>query len=386
MKKRRERKMKKRLFTSCLFVLVALAGYLAFTAINPATNIAVAAKGIYSGTIYVAGMGGHFATFDLTVDPNNAENPLIIKNLDRIVVGQKATHPVHDPRIDISDKNAIFWATNVLDPNGQMHMGKSNAGTGDVMKDMALSPDKRSPATKPPAYCASGQTEKHYLPVFMGTEGYVDVVDKATLGNKHRLFVSDLGYKPGSYQFVHGTNSQDMKKFLVVINLVADGKPNGKTDIILVDMQSLENGQWKLLAKNTLSGEPGKTIPFRMNFTNDGKHIYQAAADRFWVIDAATLKLVDERIMPADNQSHDALPTTDGKYAVLTVRNLAPAFDKEGKQIEGKEITDGAIMLYDADAKKLVGKPVSICQACHKNSKRGDKSAALCGINANWKN
>jgi len=90
-------------------------------------------------------------------------------------------------------------------------------------------------------------------------------------------------------------------------------------------------------------------------------------------------------MMPAKAENHDVLPTSDGKYAVLSVRSPAPAIDKEGKIIEGKEITDGVIMLYDADAKKLVGKSVSTCQACHKNNKRGDKSAALCGINGNWK-
>jgi len=107
----------------------------------------------------------------------------------------------------------------------------------------------------------------------MGTEGYVDVVDKATFDIKHRMFVSDIGYKPGSYLFVHGSNSPDMKKFIVAINLMAEGKGNGKTDLLLVDLPSLEEGKWKVLAKNTLSGEPGKTISFRMNFTNDGKYI-----------------------------------------------------------------------------------------------------------------
>lgn len=378
--------MKKRLLLIMFVSVAVFVGYLTFTIVDSKTHVATAAKGTYSGVIYVAGMGGHFSTFDLTIDPNNTDNPLTVKNLDKIEIGTKKTHPTHDPRIDANDRNTMFWSTYVLDPNGKMHLGKSDLKTGEVIKDVALTPDKRSPGTKPPVYCASGQTQKYYMPVFMGTEGYVDVVDKGTLENKHRLFVSDIGYKAGSYQFVHGTNSPDMKKFLIAVNQVVEGKGNGKVDLVLVDLPSLENGQWKVLAKNTLSGEPEKTIPFRMNFTNDGKYIFQAVADRFWVIDASTLKLVDEKMMPENAQNHDALPTSDGKYAVITIRALAPAIDKEGKIIAGKDITDGVIMLYDADAKKLVGNSVSTCQACHKNNKRGDKSAALCGINGNWKN
>jgi hypothetical protein len=51
---------------------------------------------------------------------------------------------------------------------------------------------------------------------------------------------------------------------------------------------------------------------------------------------------------------------------------------------DAKAITDGLLMLYDADAKKIVGK-VSICQGCHKGMGMGDKVAILCGIDANWK-
>lgn len=377
--------MKKKLFVGMLAAVLGFAGYLSFTIVDSKTSVATAAKGTYSGVMYMAGMGGHFSTFDLTIDPNNAENPLTVKNLDKVEIGTKKTHPTHDPRIDANDRNILFWSTYVLDPNGKMHIGKSDLRTGDVIKDVALTPDKRSPGTKPPVYCSSGQSQKHYMPVFMGTEGYVDVIDKATLDIKHRMFVSDIGYKPGSYQFVHGTNSSDMKKFLVALNQTVEGKSNGKIDLVLVDLPSLENGQWNVLAKNTLSGEPEKTITFRMSFTNDNKQIFQSVADRFWVIDASTLKLVDEKMMTDGGQNHDAKPTPDGKYAVLTIRALAPSIDKEGKAIEGKEITDGVIMLYDADAKKLVGKSVSTCQACHKTQKRGDKNAVLCGIDGNWK-
>jgi hypothetical protein len=53
--------------------------------------------------------------------------------------------------------------------------------------------------------------------------------------------------------------------------------------------------------------------------------------------------------------------------------------------LPGKSITDGVFMLYDADAKKLVGKAASTCQSCHKEIGLGDKSAVLCGLDAHWK-
>ena len=135
-------------------------------------------------------------------------------------------------------------------------------------------------------------------------------------------------------------------------------------------MAALENGKFKQVAKNTLKGEPDKTITFRQYFSNDGKYIFQSAGDRLWVLDAKTLAKVDEKMMPAGSQLHDAQPTPDDKFALLTVRHVTEGCDVEGKPIkkEGKDvdITDGVFMLYDAGAKKLHEKSTSTCLACHK--------------------
>lgn len=381
--------MKKRAVLFLSLAVIAFAAYLAFTLLGSGTSLATAAKKAYSATIYVAGHGGHFAKSNVTIDPNSADDPLKISDLDRVLIGTNKTHPTHDPRIDSDDRTVLFWSTYIADPDGKMHMGKSDLKTGNVIKDVVLTPDPKAPGKKPPLYCASGQSRQYYLPVFMGAEGYIDVVDKKTLEVKHRVFVSDLGYKAGSYKFVHGTSSPDMKKFLIVVNQAAEGKGTGKVDFILVDMASLEGGKLKELAKNTLTGEPDKTLTFRMNFSSDGRYIFQSAADRFWLIDTATLKVVDEKMVPDGGQLHDAIPTPDGKYAILTVRSLAPACGADGNPLTGdqkKDVTDGTLMLYDADAKKLHSKTVSTCQACHKGMGLGDKTAILCGIDANWKN
>ncbi len=379
----------KKAFVVLTISAVVVMGYLAFTTVDSATPVAIAAGKTYSGTTYVAGMGGHFAKAEVTIDPSNENEPIKVTNLDRIVIGDKTTHPTHDVRIDSNDPNTIFWSTYVLDPKGKMHVGKSDLRTGNVIKDVAMDPDASAAGAKPPLYCASGQSKKFYMPVFMGQEGYVDVIDKATMDAKQRVWVRDLGYVKGTYKFTHGINSPDMKSFLLVLNQAAEGKGNGSIDFILIDMASLEKGKMKQIAKATLKGEPDKTITFRQYFSNDGKRIYQSAGDRLWVLDAKTLALIDEKMMPAGNQIHDAQTTPDDKYAMLTVRTVTAGCDADGKALikdgKGVDITDGTLMLYDADAKKLNEKSTSVCLSCHKGMGLGDKNSVLCGLDTNWK-
>ncbi len=339
----------------------------------------------YAATIWVAGHGGHFAQADVVIDPNDAANPVKVKGLEQVNIGNTDSHKLHDVRLD-PDGKTLFWSTYALDKEGKLHVGKSDAKTGKVIQDVAFLPDDRAPMKSGPAYCASGQSKSAFMPVFMGSEGYVDVYDKATLKRNHRMFISDLGYKAGSYMFVHGTNSHDMKRFLVTVTLKGDdGKMNGKQDLVMLDLPSLEKGKFKELARTTLVGEPGKTIAFRQYFTTDDKLIFQAAADRVWVVDSKTLKLVDEKMTKGFGENHDVTPTPDGKYALLTLRTSdTPSCDEKGNPSPDKKITDGAVLLYDFHAKALVGKPVSVCFGCHKDAGKGDKNAVLCGIAARF--
>lgn len=375
--------MKKALLVALVLSLVA-GGYLAFTTVDTKISVATAAKHTYSGTSYVAGMGGHFAAATFTIDPNNEAEPISISKLDRIVIGDKTSHPTHDARIDDQDPTKMFWSTYILDANKKQHVGITDLTTGKVIFDKAMDPDPRSKGEKPPVYCASGQSKNNYLPVFMGSEGYVDVFDKKTMDHKKRVFVDGLGYKAGSYVFVHGINSNDYKKFLITMTMKGeDGKANGAIDFVLVDLPAMEKGEWKVLAKATHKGEPGKTITFRMYFSTDDKLIFQSAADRFWLLDGNNLKMVDEKMTAGQN--HDAQPTADGKYAILTYRTSdTQGCDVEGKPID-KKITDGVLALYDVDAKKIYTKTASVCFACHRSMGMGDKNSVLCGIDTAFK-
>jgi hypothetical protein len=153
-----EETMKKKIYIVACITAIAFFSYLAFTAANSKTQTATAAKMMYTGTIYVAGHGGHFAKADVTIDPANAKEPIKVTKLDRIIIGDKITHQTHDARIDAEDKNLMFWSTYKLDPNNKVHVGKSDLKTGNVIKDVALDIDAR---TKGPAplYCGSDRSK-----------------------------------------------------------------------------------------------------------------------------------------------------------------------------------------------------------------------------------
>jgi hypothetical protein len=356
--------------------LLFLGGYFVFSALDSKAPAAVAAKKTYRGTVYVAGMGGHFAKADLTIDPNNTEQPITVNNLNMISIGTKLTHPTHDPRIDYANRDILYWSTYKLDPEGNLHVGKTELKTGMVIKDVAMPKPDRAVWTGA-NYCASGQSKTSFIPISMANEGYVDIIDKKTLKLEHRIFMSDLGYKPGTYTFAHGTNTPDMKRFLLTLNLSPEGhqKWTGNTELIMLDMAAIEKGKIKILARNTITGTAGKTITFRQNFSPDGRYIFQSGADRGYLIDGKTLTVLD-RITEIPGENHDIIGTPDAKYAVMTLRENI-------KDKDGKEIVDGRLLLYDVNARKVVGKSVSVCYACHQNMGQG--SAVLCGIDANWR-
>jgi len=142
-------------------------------------------------------------------------------------------------------------------------------------------------------------------------------------------------------------------------------------------MAELEKGVLKVVKQATITGgNPKNTITFRMYYTPDSKYILQSANDMFYVIDAQTLALVAKENRQ-DGMNHDAFPTPDSKFAILTLR-------KKG-QWEGcsEPIQDGTIQLYDIENKKLLGGSVSVCYACHQGEKI-QKDAILCGLEGNW--
>jgi hypothetical protein len=380
--------MKKVLSTVGVLSLVAGA-YLTLSTVNSFTPVADASspkQPTYSGTLYVAGMGGHFSKADVSINPNNQAAPITVNSVEMVDIGG-AGYPTHDARIDASDRNTMYWSTYKLDTwkdknakGGNLHVGKTDLKTGEVVADTAFPAPERAKWTGA-NYCASGQSASSYIPVSMANEGYIDVFDKKTMQLKHRVFFDDLGIKAGETTFAHGMNTPDMKKFLLTVNHTPDGftKWTGNTKLMYLDMAALEQGKAVKLAEAMITGKPkdasGGTITFRQYFTNDGKYLLQSGADRGYLIDAETLKVLDE-ITPLPGENHDIIPTPDGKFAVMTLREKA-------KDFEGNDSVDGTILLYDIENRHTVGSSASVCFACHKGEGLG--KAILCGLDANWK-
>ena len=380
--------MKKILSTVGVLALVAGA-YMTLSTVNNYSPVATAeasGKTVYNGTLYVAGMGGHFSVADVTIDPNNTAAPITVNSTEMLDIGG-AGYPTHDARIDVNDKNTMYWSTYKLDTwkdkgakGGNLHVGKSNLKTGEVIADVAFPAPERAVWTGA-NYCASGQSATSYMPISMANEGYIDVYDKATMKLNHRIFLDDLGIKAGETTFAHGTNTPDMKKFLLTVNETPTGftKWTGNTRLMYLDMAALEKGKLVKLQEAVITGKPkdakGGTITFRQYFSQDGKYIFQSGADRAYLIDAATLKVLDE-ITPLPGEAHDMMPTPDGKYAVITLREKA-------KDFEGNDSVDGTVLLYDVEARATVGSTASVCFSCHTGE--GIGKAILCGLDANWK-
>ena len=358
---------------------------------------ATAGAANYSGTAYVAGMGGHFAKAVFTIDPK-AETPITLDELDMINVGDGKTHPIHDARIDNNDRNTIYWSTYKPDAaaNNSYHYGKSDLKTGKVLVDKTFAIPAKTLSTKA-GYCASAQTKDFFMPMSMNKPGYISIIDKKTMEMKHNIFLegTEADIK-GGVKYTHGINSPDMKEILITLN-EADVTPDnkelgdgiGKMHLFVLDAKELEQGKVKVLRKGVADGNAKKTISFRQYYSPDGKYIANATGDILFLIDAKTLKTVSSVTMAPLEETHDAIFTPDSKYVMLTTRTKAilPGCKDPAKPADGEWRMDGQVRLFDVDAKKMVGKATSTCLKCHDDQLGTGEDAPhaiLCGLDVNW--
>lgn len=351
----------------------------------------------YEATFYVAGMGGHFAKAECSINPA-AETPITCNKLTKIDIGDSFTHPVHDARIDNMDRNTMFWSTYKIDQEtGMTHVGKTDLRTGEVLQDVDVPTADRVKQTKA-MYCASGQTENYFMPITMSNPSYIDVFSKQDLQMKQRVFLEGTEADPKvPYKYFHGTTSPDMSKMLITINesdstsLSNYGNGVGKMHMKILDTKALEKGKVKLLASGIADGNKKSTISFRQYWSNDSSMIANATGDILFLIDANTLEVIDAETMPALEQTHDAMFTPDDRYIVATSRTKAIyADDCQDRTKPGPDeyLMDGELKLYDVKAKKFIGKATSVCLACHeKEIGAGEDGvhAVLCGLDGEYK-
>jgi hypothetical protein len=340
----------------------------------------------YEATIYVAGMGGHFAKAEVTIDPGAAQ-PIKVNNLAKIDIGSRADHPTHDARIDNLDRDTMFWSTYLIDEEaGGVHVGKTDLKTGEIILDMVVDVPPQATNTKS-MYCASGQSEKSFIPITMTSKAYIDVFDKSDLKRTQRVFLEGTEAETGPYKYYHGNSSTDMKKLLIIKN-AADkdhGKPSGKVDLVELDMAALEKGEVKVLNKGVVAGSPD-TVTFRAYYSPDDSMVAASGGDVMFLIDAKTLEPIDVEPMANLEQNHDAMFTPDGKYVIATSRTKQPGPECEDRTApkEGEFTMDGQLKLYNVASKQFVGEPTSVCLTCH-NEMGVEEHAILCGLDANFK-
>ncbi len=350
----------------------------------------------YKGTAYVAGMGGHFAEADFTIDPSDSK-PIKVKDLGMVIIGDGYSHPTHDARIDYKDRNTMFWSTYKIDADADaLHIGKSDLKTGDVVKDQKV-PVPKQVVNDSKNYCASGQTEDYFFPIAMTNPGFITVARKDDLKVEHQVFIEGTEADPGvPYKYMHGVTSPDMSEMLITMNesdnksLKEYGTTIGKMHMVVLDTAALEKGKIKVLRKGTADGNFKSTISFRQYYSPDGKYIANATGDILFIIDAKTLEVIDAETVGMHEQLHDAIFTPDGKYVVATSRTkrISPDCLDRTKPKPGEFLMDGHLKLYDVEAKKFIGKSSSTCLKCHDEQLgTGDFAvhAVLCGLDVNWK-
>jgi hypothetical protein len=353
----------------------------------------------YEARMYVAGMGGHFADAKMTIDPAK-ETPITITELGMIEIGDSDTHPTHDARIDNKDRNILYWSTYKLDKDagGVTHIGKTDLATGEVLIDteVATPPGVLNTAKM---YCASGQTDNYFIPNSMSKPGYITVVDKKTMQVKHQVFIEGTDADPGvSYKYMHGTTSPDGSEYFVSLNesdspsdKKAYGNTVGRMHMVVLDAKELIQGKIKVLRKGVANGNKKSTVSFRQFYSPDGKYIANATGDILFLVDAATLKVVDAETVGPLDQLHDAIFTPDSKYIVATSRYkriMEGVTPKDPKKPTSDEfLMDGTLMVYDMGAGKFIGKSTSTCLSCHDEeigTGEDGVHAVLCGLDANW--
>ncbi len=372
------------------FLVLGVAGFMA----SCEQGASPGGSGTYNSTLYVAGMGGHFAQAFVTIDPSKTAQPIAVTKLKRIKLGKskdasgkkiapKDTHPTHDPRIDSENPNIMYWSTYKVDKEIEKssgrkvaHVGMTDLTTRKVIKEVVI--DLPAEATAIGSlYCASGQDKMHYIPITMTNKGFIDVFSKKDLSRVARVFLEGTEADINApYKFYHGASSNDGTKLFLSINETKTdhGKFIGKMHMFVLDMAEFVKGNVKVLKKNTIT-TPTKNkrfIAFRADYSEDDSLIASSAAGQMIIVNAADLSLKNVIEAPKGHDNHDSIFTPDGKYIVTTMRV---------KMKDKIRPLDGQVLLYHVASNQWVGKGTSTCYTCHKDEDIEGK-AVLCGVDA----
>ncbi len=367
-----------------------------------------ATKTTYTGTLYMASeAGGHVAVVPVTIDPSNATTPIVVDvaHVTRIQLAEangtpagfgaaNTTHVFHDVRLDGTKLyySTIFPDTSGNNP-GMAHLGYVDLANSNTVHDALI--DGTGAGTGM-VYCGSGMTATHYFPMSMSSPAYIDAIAKSAIVNGATLSSTGANVKrtmvesfrtsgDPNYLFAHGVNSPDATntKLYVAVNETDTNGMTGAITSYLMNASDVVAGTVTSsnVTSHTVSGltPGGGTIAFRASYTPDGTKILQAGSDRFLVLRASDLAVLDNNTAIGGSfkaftghgglQNHDAMPTPDGKYAILSLRF----------QHSNSEYEDSGIQLYDLANKTAIGEPVSTCNKCHDSATVAHPTCGLVG-------
>jgi hypothetical protein len=345
-----------------------------------------APAGAYAGHVYAAGVGGHAAVVKLSIDPGDAANPLRVAKLERIRLGDARDYGFHDVRIDRTRGRAgkLFWSTIAADSAGGYRYGRVDLASGRVECDVSIPLPAGSAA---PGYCGSGQSADKFLPVWMGTRGFVDVIDKDTCVLEKRVHLDEIPGMPPHWSMAHGTNKKDFSEMTFSLNLLdAAGAALNQGMLVNVDMASLLAGAPVITAASPAVQGPAKTIFYRQEWTPDGTTLIQGGKAAFYRFDASLTEQC-RGLLPMENgrqtETHDLTLVPNSDYAVMHLRRWLDF----GLSVP---VLDGQLQLVRVSTCEPVGSPVSMCVACHDKSGAVKEAPGLdgkyvsCGLDSTW--
>jgi hypothetical protein len=382
--------MSKQLSVGSLVVAIALCACGAESEPGIDTGISTAAAsvppGAYVGKVYAAGVGGHMAVVNLSVDPNDTAAPLKVSKLDRIRLGSAQNYGFHDVRIDRTRGRAgkLFWSTINADAAGGYRYGRGDLASGRVDCEVQIPLPPRSAA---PGYCGAGQSADQFLKVWMGTRGFVDVINKDTCAHEKRVYLDEIPGMPPYWSMAHGTNTKDFSTMTISLNLLdSAGVALNQGMLVNLDMASLLAGAPVITAVGPPVQGPAKTIFYRQEWTPDASTLVQGGKAAFYRFDA-NLTEQCRGLLPLENgkqtETHDLTLVPNSDYAVMHLRRWMDY----GLSVP---VLDGQLQLVKVSTCQTVGTPVSMCVGCHNKNGMVKESPGLdgrwisCGLDSTW--
>ena len=308
-----------------------------------------------SGTVYIAGHGGHLAVVDLATlrSPTDVDK-------DRVVIteaGSEMEGKIAGMDFEELKKGGGSHGSAIV--GSTLYVGLLN---GSVVAYDVKTGKKSAPM----------QVGKKFCDAVVGPDGNIYFEDMSD-GN---VYVWDP----------KGMKTVDKLPVGKAVCGIAWTKNVDKAYVADMPQGIVFVIDWKTKKTIKQIKDPGMTFLHQIRMAPDQKSLWVSAANEYGpglvartkksqivVIDTTTDKVVDHIVLPPDVNIHDVKFSPDGRTALIAARTYGD---------------DSQLVLMDAKTHKL-GKRVSACAGCHKAAgvtvSMDKGSPLLCGMAIDWK-